>query len=60
MRKTLNAILIMALLIIFFMTLAHASEIKLVDGVLELTDDNWDQAIAKHDNLLITFYTPWW
>ena len=43
------------------MTIVHAeSEFKLINGVIELNEDNWDKAIAKHENLLITFYAPWW
>ena len=61
MKKTLNAISTMALISIFFMTIVHAeSEFKLINGVIELNEDNWDKAIAKHENLLITFYAPWW
>lgn len=27
--------------------------------VVELTDDSFDAAIAKHDHILVDFYAPW-
>jgi len=30
------------------------------DGVVVLTDSNFDEAIAYYDDLLVEFYAPWW
>jgi hypothetical protein len=30
------------------------------EGVLVLTDANFDEELVKYDNLLVEFYAPWW
>ena len=57
MFKNLKAFATMAL---GFMTLGASAEDVYENNVLVLTDDNFDEAIAKHDYLLVEFYAPWW
>ncbi len=30
------------------------------DGVLVLTDANFDEELKNYDHLLVEFYAPWW
>ena len=57
MFKNLKAFATMAL---GFMALGASAEDVYENNVLVLTDDNFDEAIAKHDYLLVEFYAPWW
>jgi len=36
-----------------------AEEVEKEDGVLILTDDNFDAVLKEHDALLVEFYAPW-
>ena len=37
-----------------------AAEVTYDNGVMVLTDDNFDEELAKHDMMLVEFYATWW
>jgi len=55
MRTTLTTFATAALA--FF---SQVSAAEWDNGVLVLTDANFDEEIAKYDYLLVEFYAPWW
>ena len=41
------------------LSLTACADIELDEGVMVLTDDNFDEAIKTHPNMLVEFYAPW-
>lgn len=56
MRKDLFAIALMSI----YSLGAQAFQPTFDDGVIVLTDSNFDEATKHYDSLLVEFYAPWW
>ena len=50
--------IVLALTALLAFNAVLAAEVE--EGVLILTDSNFDEEVAKHDYLLVEFYAPWW
>lgn len=50
--------LVLALTAALAISTIQAAEVE--EGVLILTDSNFDEELAKYDFLLVEFYAPWW
>jgi hypothetical protein len=46
--------------VLFCLSVLGAPEAETENGVLILTESNFDAEIEKHDGLLVMFYAPWW
>jgi hypothetical protein len=55
MRKILYAFAAMSALLATTVTAVEKE-----DGVLVLTEANFDEELSKHEYLLVEFYAPWW
>lgn len=57
--KKISLVLAALTAVIAFSSGVQASA-EVDEGVLILTDANFDEELVKYDYLLVEFYAPWW
>ena len=57
MRKTLFTIALMSMA---WLGVRAEFQPEMDEGVVVLGNDNFDEALAHYEHLLVEFYAPWW